>query len=117
MAIIFGTLLFISTISVIGYCFVKNTGHKTDLEDENNKKDFDVFISYSKYDKTYVEDLIVPKLELGSSLIKYKCLLQIRDFEPGMSIMDQIERAVQSSSCTLIVLSKDFLKSQWACNG
>ena len=85
---------------------------KKESQDENNEKDFDVFISYSKYDKTYVEDFLVQKLELGSSLIKYKCLLQIRDFVPGISIMDQIERAVHSSSCTLIVLSKDFLRSQ-----
>ena len=78
-------------------------------------KEFDVFISYSHFDKDFVEDFLVPKLEDESNIdMKYQCLLHVRDFEPGRAIMDQINEAVDSSACTIIVLSKNFVESQWA---
>ena len=109
-------LLMLSLITV-GYCHFKKKKKNTDLFEKNGEKEFDVFISYSSHDKNFVEDVIGPELENETSLVKYKCLLHGRDFKTSTSIMDQIEKAIDSSSCTIVILSKDFLKSQWAVNG
>ena len=62
----------------------------------------------------FVEDFMVPNLEDETNEVKYQCLLHERDFMPGRPIIDQITRAVDTSSCTMIVLSPNFVKSQWA---
>ena len=80
----------------------------------NSNKQFDVFISYSNLDKQFVEDFMVPNLEDETNEVKYRCLLHERDFMPGQPIIDQITHAVDTSSCTMIVLSPNFVKSQWA---
>ena len=80
----------------------------------NSNKQFDVFISYSHLDKEFVEDFMVQNLEDETNEVKYQCLLHERDFMPGRPISDQITEAVDKSSCTMIVLSTNFVKSQWA---
>ena len=115
IVLIVGIAVSFLSFVAIGYIYIKRREKKIELEAQNgnSKNEFDVFISYSHPDKYFAEEFLASKLES----IKYKCILQVRDFLPGISIMDQIEQAVQSSSCTMIILSKDFLKSQWACNG
>ena len=65
-------------------------------------------------DQDFVEEFLVLKLEDEQEELNFKCLLHVRDFEPGRPIMDQISEAVDSSACTIIVLSKYFVQSQWA---
>ena len=84
-----------------------------DPEDNFDKK-FDVFISYSHEDKDFVEQVMVPKLEDDPNEFKYRCLVHVRDFVLGRSILEQITEAVDISSCTLIVLSTSFVESEWA---
>ena len=107
------------SIVVICYHYVKQRNKTKSLKKKakDECKEYDIFVSYNTQEKVFVEEFLVPKLEDNYCLIRYKCLLHVRDFVPGISIMNQIENAVQSSSCTMIVLSKDFVKSQWACNG
>ena len=83
------------------------------FEDDPDKP-FDVFISYSNEDADFVEGSLVPILEDKNSEYNYRCLVHIRDFVPGRPIMDQIFDAVDSSKCTLIILSKNFIESDWA---
>ena len=104
----------ISSIIAIAYCHLRRKKKNTEHLENNGEKDFDVFISYSNHDKDFVENILVPKLEDQTNLINYKCLLPVRDFVPGIGIMDQIADAVDSSACTMIILSKHFIKSQWA---
>ena len=92
---------------------MKRKKKPTERLENNGEKDFDIFISYSNHDKEFVENILVPKLENQTNLINYKCLLPVRDFVPGIGIMDQIAEAVESSACTMIILSKHFVKSQW----
>ena len=110
-------LLFLLSIVTIGYCYWnrKNKTQKlTCVKNSGSRKEFGAFISYSSDDREFVEDFMVPKLENGNNSIK--CLLHIRDFEPGVRIMDQIVKAVERSSCTIIILSKNYVNSRWACH-
>ena len=54
---------------------------------------YDVFVSYSSDDREFVEDLLVQQLEHGnqsqSAELRYKCLMAIRDFNPGENILKQ----------------------------
>ena len=65
--------------------------------------------------KDFVEQVMVPKLEDDPDEFKYRCLVHVRDFVLGRSIIEQITEAVDTSSCTLIVLSTSFVESEWAC--
>ena len=82
--------------------------------DNNSDKPYDVFISYSIEDADFVQKHLVPILEDKKSDYSYQCLINIRDFVPGRPIMDQIFEAVDASKCTLIILSKYFVQSEWA---
>jgi protein toll len=85
------------------------------LYEDNSDKRFDVFVSYSHLDKDFVEDQMVPKLENDpQNDLKFRCLLHVREFVLGRPIIDQISEAVDVSSCTMIVLSTNFVVSQWA---
>ena len=71
---------------------------------------YDVFVSYSSDDREFVEDLLVQQLEHGQSQsaeLRYKCLMAIRDFNPGENILKQ--GRLQSVEYMHIILSQDVL--------
>ncbi|CAB4054390.1 unnamed protein product [Lepeophtheirus salmonis] len=63
------------------------------IRNDESKNPYDVFISYSHEDSDYVEGKLVDGLESPQDdpLLKYKCLLAIRDFVPGEVISEQIK--------------------------
>ncbi|KAJ8706909.1 hypothetical protein PYW07_012987 [Mythimna separata] len=83
-------------------CFVE------DLDDIN--KEYDVFVSYAHKDRKYLETLM-PKLENDFGL---KTCVHYRDWFVGDFIPDQINRSVEKSRKTIILLSKNFLDSAYA---
>jgi hypothetical protein len=72
-------------------------------------KTFDFFISYSHADKEWVHDWLVPQLQDReiSVCIDYK------DFEVGVPTLENIEHAIRSSRKTLIVLTPNWVESEW----
>ena len=115
-------IIVISAILVLGlitgvllYFYKERSRRMLQTINSDNEKEFDVFISYSNWDKEFVEDYMVPNLEDECNDIKYQCLLHERDFVPGLPILDQIYDAVKRSTCTMIILSSNFVESQWAC--
>ena len=109
------SVLFVAlAIAIVVYFIKKRKRQILQSFRGNSNKQFDVFISYSNLDKEFVEDFMVPNLEDETNEVKYQCLLHERDFMPGRPIIDQITQAVDKSSCTMIVLSTNFVKSQWA---
>ncbi|KAL3876555.1 hypothetical protein ACJMK2_034396 [Sinanodonta woodiana] len=69
---------------------------------------FDIFISYSSYDETYVQEVLIPQLEHDS----FRLFTQ-DNFKAGIPIVDNIINGIDSSFTTLIVLSNKFLESEW----
>ncbi|KAM9324975.1 uncharacterized protein PAF06_001089 [Gastrophryne carolinensis] len=74
------------------------------------EEEYHVFISYSSSDSVWVSGLI-HKLE--ESLPDLKICFHERDFVPGKTIIDNMVTCIQSSQKIVIVLSPDFVRSQW----
>lgn len=69
----------------------------------------DVFVSYSHQDRGWVADVLVRKLEAGGVNV----LLDEDDFEPGAAAVENMANAVKRSRKTLIVLTPEWVESQW----
>lgn len=83
-------------------------------EEPDSAKPYDVFVSYAHQDEEFVEEVLVPVLEDASQEINFRCLVHVRDFVPGRDISEQIIEAVDLSKRTLIILSDNFVASDWA---
>lgn len=79
--------------------------------DEDSSKVFDAFVSYSSKDEVFVTQILAPELERGSPA--YKLCLHYRDFPVGAYVTDSILSAVESSKRTVLILSDNFIKSEW----
>lgn len=84
---------------------------KNDTERDDRDKLFDAFVSYSSKDEAFVAEELAPILEHGDP--PYKLCLHYRDFPVGAFIADTIVQAVESSRRTIMVLSENFIKSEW----
>ena len=84
--------------------------HKSDLIEDSSKV-FDAFVSYSSKDEVFVTQILAPELERGSPA--YKLCLHYRDFSMGAYVTDSILSAVESSKRTLLILSENFINSEW----
>ncbi|GFN93013.1 protein toll [Plakobranchus ocellatus] len=74
-------------------------------------KAFDAFISYSSKDDEFVAGTLVPALEDANN--GYRICVHYRDFPVGRTITDTICRAIECSSRTILLLTQNFLKSEW----
>lgn len=72
---------------------------------------FDVFVSFSQHDYRWVLEKLVDQLENRAR--PYRLCIHLRDFPVGAHIADSVSWAVDNSRCTLLVLTRDFLASEW----
>ncbi|RZM75655.1 TIR domain-containing protein [Leptolyngbya iicbica] len=70
---------------------------------------YDVFISYSTQDKDWVRGELLRRLEDA----KLRVCIDYRDFERGAPTLEEIERAANTSRKTLLVLTPNYLESDW----
>lgn len=78
---------------------------------ENEDRLFDAYVSYSVKDDAFVRQMLAPGLEQGEPA--YRLCLHYRDFNVSAYVADTIVEAVESSRRTIVVLSKNFLQSEW----
>ncbi|GAB6032504.1 TIR [Chamberlinius hualienensis] len=83
-------------------------GHRSASDDG---KLFDAFVSYSSKDENFVMQVLAPELEGGDP--PYMLCLHYRDFPVGAYVSDTIVEAIESSSRTILILSDNFIKSEW----
>lgn len=78
--------------------------HYLKLQSETTPYEFDAFVVYSSYDKTWVKDTLVHFLEKDND---YKLCLHQRDFRPGEYIVDNIIDAICKSPKVVIEITQD----------
>ena len=73
---------------------------------------YDAFVLYSSVDsdRLWVHYKLVPKLE---NVYGFRLCIHHRDFPAGFDIIDNIKAAIHSSRKVLVVMSKNFVKSDW----
>ncbi|XP_065087548.1 toll-like receptor 6 [Ochlerotatus camptorhynchus] len=71
---------------------------------------YDVFVSYSEQDRQWVLDELLPNLEKTEDIAV--CLHE-RDFQVGVSILENIIHCMDQSKTLLLVMSESFLLSHW----
>ncbi|XP_052236157.1 interleukin-1 receptor accessory protein-like 1-A [Dreissena polymorpha] len=71
--------------------------------------EYDVFISYSSDDLSWVKDVLLCRLENAG----YRVCIDYKDFTPGLPIADNILDSIYRSRKTLVLLSRNFLRSVW----
>ena len=71
---------------------------------------YDVFVSYSHQDSEWVRDWLVPRLQKAGLRVG----IDVRELQPGTPWAIELERAITQSRVILIVLTPDYLNSQWA---
>ncbi|MEK6261896.1 MAG: TIR domain-containing protein [Planctomycetota bacterium] len=71
--------------------------------------EFDVFISYSSKDKVWVRGELLKRIEKAG----LKAFIDFRDFTRGAPSIQECERGAKRCPKTLIVLTPDYLKSEW----
>lgn len=69
--------------------------------------EYDVFVSYSHRDSEWVRKWLVPRLEEAGLRVWF-------GVKAGAPLSVEIERAITQSRVILIVLTPDYLNSQWA---
>ncbi|CAG2256222.1 unnamed protein product [Mytilus edulis] len=77
----------------------------------DNPKHYDAFISYSSSDERWVYDVLFKRLQ--SLLPDASLCLHHKDFIPGACIAENIINSVENSRFTLLVLSSNFIESEW----
>jgi hypothetical protein len=70
---------------------------------------FDVFISYSHTDQTWVWDWLIPRLKAAGLVV----CTDRESFEIGVPSLINMENAVAASRHTLLVLTPAYLESEW----
>ncbi len=71
---------------------------------------YDVFISYSHADSAWVRDTLLPRIEQAGLTV----CIDYRDFNVGTPSLVNMERAVEQSRHTLLVLTPSWVESEWA---
>ncbi|XP_070532915.1 toll-like receptor 2 [Ptychodera flava] len=88
-------------------CKVKGYARIPDPE-----KDYDAFISFNSGDEEWVQHTLVPHLEENCNT-QFKICVHYKDFIPGKAIIDNILDSIENSRKTVLVLSPNFVKSEW----
>lgn len=75
----------------------------------NSHYSYDVFISYSHTDKEWVQGWLLPRLEANG----LRVCVDFRDFDIGVPSLVNMERAVEISRHTIVVLTPAWVESEW----
>ena len=97
------------------WCFVK-FGWKLDhgADDDEANRPYDAFVSYSCHDEEFVVRELLPYLEAErQGRQPYRLCVHFRDFPVGGAIAETILSAVECSRRVIILLSDNFLNSEW----
>lgn len=81
------------------------------VDDSDPRKIYDAFVSYSGSDHQWVVNTLQARLEQHNP--PYKLCIHHRDFVVGAPIQENILNSVDQSKRMIMVLSRNFVKSEW----
>lgn len=84
--------------------------NKDKVIDDSRIFNYDVFVSYCNDDRGWILDQLLPHLETNCGV---SVCLHERDFQVGLSILENIVSCMDRSRSIMLVISKEFLLSQW----
>ncbi|CAG2230392.1 unnamed protein product [Mytilus edulis] len=87
----------------------KHQGYIKPMQDDNDYL-YDAFISYADDDGTFVHSKFLKHVEEEGQII---CCVHKRDFTPGKEIATNITSAIHNSRKTVVIMSRNFLASNW----
>ena len=100
--------------------FVARRNEYVEHEGYRSLFEYDAFVAYHKDDLKWVQHELFKHLDtegregdLDDQTIRFRLCIHDRDFIPGVSIEDNIVRAIENSRKTILVLSQKFLTSGW----
>ena len=98
------------------WLFIKFGWKSDSAETEDWNRPYDAFVSYSNADEAFVTTELMPRLEEPrQGRLGYKLCVHFRDFPVGGHIPETILGAVNNSRRVIMILSDNFLSSEW-CN-
>ncbi|VDI65933.1 Hypothetical predicted protein [Mytilus galloprovincialis] len=95
------------------YYMIKIRSHKKMVlveNDDDKSYMYGAFVSYADEDSTFAHKQLLTKLEKENGII---LCLHKRNFLPGNDIATNITSAIHNSRRTIIIMSRNFLKSYW----
>ena len=96
--------------------FIKCGWKSASVETEDWNRPYDAFVSYSNADEGFITGELMPRLEEPrQGRLGYKLCVHFRDFPVGGHIPETILAAVNDSRRVIMILSDNFLSSEW-CN-
>ena len=121
------TLVSVAIFSIICFCimfknreffkvwlFIKFGWKSANSESEEMNKQYDAFVSYSSRDEEFILGELMPRLEQPlQDRLGYKLCVHFRDFPVGRHIPETIHNAVENSRRVIMILSDNFLSSEW----
>lgn len=81
------------------------------IDDSDPSKLYDAFVSYNSNDHRWVSNTLWDRLENHDP--PYTLCVHDRDFQVGKTIQENIFKSVDQSKRMIMVLSNNFLKSEW----
>ena len=104
---------------VRGLRFITDRKTYRELQETDTEYEYDAFVSYHKDDRSWVRNELHENIDMRDGEVdtidqpRFRLCIHDRDFIPGEAIKENILKAIESSRKTIIVLSKNFLKSPW----
>ncbi|XP_077286446.1 toll-like receptor 9 [Arctopsyche grandis] len=98
------------------FVMLKNIAILSILGKDNSSEDadklfiYDVFVSYCDEDRSWILDELLPEIDNHPNI---SACLHERDFQVGLSILENIISCMDRSRVLLMIVSQQFLLSQW----
>ena len=108
----FGLCVVVFAIVVI-ICVIRRRRKAAKNRQLMRKREFDAYVCYDfDGNHDFVMNSILPALEENQDP-PLKLCIHSRDFEPGVAIFDNIQKAVTRSNSAIIIMSQEFVNSLW----
>src|ERR1044071_10093936 len=78
---------------------------------KGKEQKFDVFVSYSHSDAVFVRDWLYPRL--ADQRLGLNVCIDIQNFEPGETVVNEITSAITRSAYTVLVFTPSYVSSHW----